>query len=195
MVYDEIDDEIQAKRGIEKYGENNKFFRQGTTFDDFAKLPRVEFDVVEEQNNYLSFIRGLPQVVFVDLSDVQKLLNRDDAPGSDATDIRIIADIVCDFLGERSGFHEVLWEAFDEDITSEIAARFGSDESDLTIMQGPFDDAMEIVFETATLISNYLINARYPLVEESSVYKVGQCENGILLLQLRTHKDLVDNYG
>lgn len=179
---------------IQEFRQNDNLFRAQVDYSGNELLKRFTFDDVNTLEGYQLATSNLPPVVFIDLGDVHKFLSIKNHPGLEPTNINLICDIVCDFLGDECEYHEALWNSFDEDVVSTIAARLGSSE-DAALSSVPFDEAMEIITKIAQLIKNYLVNAEYPLVETTSIYKLAGCKNGLLGLQLRSFEEIQEDYS
>lgn len=193
MFYPDYDEDVKRELGIELYSQNDNFFRSGIKLEEYAALPRLKFDSFFGEDTYKYYIRQYPPVVFIDLGDITRFLRTTSEPGFDAIDINAIAELICEFIGLPDSIYEVLWTTFDEDITSVIQARLGVDELD-SQMTIPFNNAMAAIGDIATLIQNYLINSRYPIIEHKSIYTVGVEKSGLLALRLRTYKELADEF-
>lgn len=181
-------------RDIEQFALNNNLFRQEVTFNDYEELRRASFEELQGELGWKNYIYGLMPVVFIDLLHVLRYLRFKNKhgflrPGLSAINIKTIADLVCDRMGLDDEFHELLWTAFDEEVTTAVMAELGLDEKD-GLVETPFESAMDAVVEIAHVIQRYLINAGYPLIDSQSVYKVHDVKNGILALRLRTYEEL-----
>lgn len=186
------DDGFKEENDIEQYSQNDKAFRAEITFQKFESLRRATLAEIDTPADYTAYLQGVPDIVFIDLWDILKFLKIKHSNGFDAIDIKAIAEIVCDYLGSDSDFQEVLYTTFDEDIASVIIACLGIDGDGPTwMLSQPFNTAMEILVEIGSLIRRYLINAEYPLIGDSSVFKVADSKNGILALKLRNYDELL----
>ncbi|BAW19133.1 hypothetical protein [Ralstonia phage RP31] len=182
------------ERGIELYGSNDKFFRKPITPGEYASLVRRPFDSFDGKEDYLQYTEGLSLYVFIDMHDILQFLRVGDNPGYSVIDVKTVADVACDFLGEDSNIGDVLWNSFEEEISSEIQARLGAEDEAACLMGEPFNDAVGTMYEVATMVQNYLVNARFPLVETESVYTAEKFEKGLLVLRLRTWEEFVIAY-
>lgn len=179
---------------IEEYKQNDNLFRTEVNYSGNELLQRIRFDDVDTLINYQLATLNLSPVVFIDLGDVYKFLKVKNHPGLDPADISTICDIVCDFLGDEAEYHEALWNTFDEDVVATISAKLGSSE-EAALSSAPFDEAMEVIVKIAQLIKNYLINAEYPLIETTSIYKHQGFKNGLLGLRLRSFEEIHEDYA
>lgn len=179
---------------ITEFSQNDNFFRSEICMGGIDNLNKIEFESIPNKLSYDLMTLDLPGVVMIDLGDVAKFLEVRDQPGFDPINIRRIADIVCDFLGDDSEFYEAIWTAHDENISSSISAQLGSSEEE-ALSSTPFEKAMDVTNAIANLVRNYLITANYPVIETSSIYKVGGYKNGIIALQLRDYSELKEEFG
>jgi hypothetical protein len=184
---------------IEQFAFNGNLFRSDVTFQDFALLRRTTFEDLHGELGWSNYTYGLMPVVFIDLLHVLRFLYYKNEqgyarPGLNALNLKRIAQVVCNYIGDDSDFHEELWTSFDEEVASNVMAELGMDEHD-AIMSGPFSNAMEAMVEIANTIKRYLVNAYYPLIGNLSVYTVHDVKNGILALRLRTYQELKIYYG
>lgn len=194
MFSDDFDDEIRKERGLEFFARNDNFFRSQISLGEYESLPRAKFTQFFGEESYAHYVSFYPSVLFIDLGDVAKFLKIKNEPGFEAINIEYIADAVCSFIGLDSAIHEVLWNTFDEDVSAEVQARLGVDELS-SHMTEPFNTAMGIIAEISGILQCYLINSRYPLVEEKSIYTVESERGGLLALRIRTYKELEEDYG
>lgn len=195
MYSDDFDPEAPEikSRGVQQYSTDDKFFRKPFEPQDLAELPTRDFDTFQGMEDYHQYTQGCAQFVFIDLGDILRYLRIGDIAGRGVIDIRIMADVTCDYLGDNSAIGEILWTTFEEDISEDIQARFGTEE--MPCIHGePFNDAIEAMYDVSLVIQNYLVNARFPLVETGSVYTVEKFERGLLVLRLRTWEELVHEY-
>ena len=179
---------------IQEYKQNDNLFRTPVDHAGAQLLKRIKFDDVDTLVDYQLATLNLSPVVFIDLGDVYKFLKIKDHPGLDAADISLICDTVCEFLGEEAEYHEALYNTFDEDVIAAISARLGASE-EAALSSVPFNEAMEVIVAIAELIKCYLINADYPLIETTSVYKHEGFKNGLLGLRLRTFEEIQEYYA
>lgn len=179
---------------ITEFSQNENLFRTPYTLDALEGLPSVSFEEVGGREGYATFIKDLVPVFFIDLWDVFKFLKIKQAAGFDPINLKTIAEIVCDFLGNDAEFPEALWNSFDEDVTATIVAQLDLSEYN-AVMSVPFDNAMQVITSIAELIKRYLVNAGTPIIEGECVYKVADYKNGIIGLQLRTYEELEEAYG
>lgn len=183
-------------RGVLKYQQDDNFFRQPITAQDLADTPRISVDDFSDRADYMKLVKDLPFVVFIDLGDVAKYLRVIPIDGLGALDVRAIATVVCDCLGEDSNIPDMLWGAFEDEVAAEIQAKLGLEDGDTTavLMGGPFDNSMEVLYEIANVVQRYLINARFPIVEMESIYQVEDYKNGVLALGLKSYDQFVEAY-
>lgn len=187
-------------RTIEQFAQNDSLFRSTVTFNDFASLRHSSFEGLHGPVGWTSYTYGYMPVVFIDLMYiVQFLFSKDEnrvfhSPGLNALNLKRIAQLVCGHMADDAEFHELLWDAFDEEVASTVMAELGLSDFD-NEMADPFNGAMGALVEIANLIKRYLINAGYPLVGKSSIYTVYDIKNGILALRLRTYEELKEQYG
>jgi hypothetical protein len=193
----EHDQEPPEDRGVLKYQKDDNFFRQPITAQDLADVPKVEFDDFANKEEYLRCIRDIPFVVFIDVSDIAKYLKVVNIDGVGAIDVKRIAQIVCDFLGEDTNIPDMLWGDFEDDVAAEIQAKLGLEDTDTTavLMGSPFNSSMEVVYEIANVVQRYLINAKFPIVEKESIYGVEEYSKGILALRVKSYEQFVEAYG
>lgn len=182
----------EEKQGIERYATNDNFFRHPISFEQYASLSIRQFESFQGVWDYQATVHQLSRVVIIDLKDIDRFLKSHDTPGFGAIDVGLIAEIVCNYVG-TDDLVDVLWCNLDDDIISEISARLGID-VDHHLMSEPFNTAMALVVEIGRLIENYLVNARFPLVNRESVYKAVDYKNGLLALRLRTYDELKELY-
>lgn len=184
---------------LHRLKQNDLAHRSQINHADYALLQRVAFEEVETPLEYELFMAPYPKVVFIDLADYQRFI-KTDAPedtGSKAfevVDIKVIASIVCDMLGEEHAIHEMLWSTFDEDVNSMVAAKLRLDEGE-SWSSTAFSNAMEVVYAVNDVILRYLVNARFPILESISIYTLEKYEKGLLVLRLRTYNEVAEAYG
>lgn len=172
----------------------DSFFRGTTTEGEYISLNRRLFSTFHGKECYLLFTKDHSQYVFIDVRDIVKQLHTDSVAGYSALNIEIIADIVCEYIGNYTLLDEALWNAFEEEISSEIQAWFGIEEGNMCVVEECFNKSIFMLFELALVIKNYLINARFPLIDTESVYAVEKFENGLLVLRLKSWEELVEKY-
>lgn len=195
-VFDPTEPENVSK-GIELFSGDDKFFRCQFSPDDYADLQRYKFDNLRGALDWQLAVGLLPRVVFIDLGDILRYI-RQTQPGMEgysAIDIETIAEIACDFHGNDSSYMDVLWQCFEEETASVIQAALGVTEETGMLESGPFNDTMAVLYEIIITIQAYLVNARFPLIEDSSVYTVGDYRNGIIGLRLRTWKEVKEAFA
>lgn len=191
MCSDDFDPESpeNKSRGVELYGTDDNFFRKQIVPGDLLELPNRDFGTFYGKEDYQQYTQGCALYVFIDLRDILKYL-RVDVAGRSVIDIKITADITCDYLGDSSAIGEILWETFEEEISTDIQARLGSEE--IPCIHGePFNEAIEAMYDISFIIQKYLVNAQFPLVENESVYTAEKFERGLLVLRLRNWDELV----
>jgi hypothetical protein len=194
MTQDSIDPSFSEDLDINEFSQNENFFRTPYTLAALEALPKVTFEELGGREGYLTYIKNLTPVFFIDLWDVFKFLKIKSAPGFDPIDIKIIAELVCDFLGNDAEFYEALWNSFDENVAANVTAQLDLDEYS-AVMSVPFDNAMQVINSIAELIKRYLVNAGTPIIEGGCLYKVADYKNGIIGLQFRTYEELEEEYG
>lgn len=185
------------ERGVEMYAQNDSYFRQLFTMEEYTSLPRMGFDAIGSDAAYRAYVQHLPHVVFIDMGDVAKYLHSSQQVGLGVLDVSHVAEIVTEFLGAEDSLCDVLWSSFETEIVSELQAALGveaDDDNGSLIIGPPYDNAVAILFEVANVIQRYLVKARFPLVEMSSVYGVHNYQNGIVMLKLRQWADFEAAY-
>lgn len=197
MTNTEQDQDPPEDRGVLKYQRDDNFFRQPITPADLNDTPRVEFDDFANKDEYLKCIKDLPFIVFIDVSDVAKYLRVINIDGIGALDVKRIAEIVTDCLGNESDIPDMLWGAFENEVAAEIQAKLGLEDSDTSAIlgSGPFSSSMDVLYEIASVVQRYLINARFPIVENESIYGVVEYSKGILALRVKAYEEFVEAYG
>lgn len=179
---------------IFEFSQNDIFLRQPSSIGDFTQIPRATFDELHGEAAYNLFLFGLAPIVFIDVLDIFKFLKIRNKEGFEALDLKVIAQLVCDTLGDDDNFYDILMETFDEDITNDIVAKLGLDELNHHTAH-IFNNATNVLAEIADVIKSYLINAQFPIVENESVYTVAGVQKGLIALRLRTFDELVNDYG
>jgi hypothetical protein len=180
--------------GLGKYFFNNNFFRTDFTDAAYYAVPRRTFASFHDQQDYINYHQLLPRVVMVDLCDVTRaLIAEKKSPGFSEIDVMELACIVCTFIGDNTVLTGVLWNAVEKKIASAISYQLGIAENDPGMVE-PFNMAVAAVFDIATIIGRYLVNANCPIVETESVYGPAKYENGIVALVLKEYPALAADY-
>lgn len=179
---------------IEKYTRNNNFFRTTYTQDDINELPSRTFASFINEQDYKQYHCLFPKIVFIDLGDIRRFLIAEKSPGLSAVDVIKIAEITATFIGDSIMLTDILWYSFEEEIASTIMAELGV-EYDNPLISDPFNDAIGVVFEISNIVSRYLVNANYPLIEKESIYGPAEYKNGLIALMLKEYSALAKNYN
>lgn len=189
----EIEPEMEDL-GIEQYRTNDSQFRLYFSDAQYVALPRRDFNTFLGKFDYDAYVSKLKPIVFIDLKDLQLYLKTKNIPGFGALRIHEVAEVVCDSLGNLTNIPDVLWNKHVDEIYAEVQGELGLDDDSDALGVAPFQDSTDSLFSIADVITRYMVQAGFPIVESESVYEAYRFERGLLVLRLRTWEEFVLAY-
>lgn len=170
----------------------DRVYRTDASRENYLALERVSPLSVCSELQYAAYVSNKPKVIYINMEDALEYLSRPTTYGVEAIMLNHLIDLVLDNLGNRDDIHSLIWDNFSEDVISVLEAQFNMDINEVLVSDA-FNRAMQDLFELGKIIENYVINARLPLIDTLSFYKLHDRKRGTIALTLRTHQELFDD--
>lgn len=170
----------------------DRVFRTDASKENYLSLERVDPVNICSELQYAAYVSDKPKVIYINMEDALEYLARPNTYGVDPIMLNHLIDLVLDNIGQRDQIHNLIWDNFSEDVISVLEAQLNADTNEV-LMSDVFNRAMQDLFEIGKIIENYVINARLPLIDTLSFYKLYRRSRGTIALTLRTHQELFDD--